>query len=99
MPNLKTYWDEIHALETSLPDFVWLMSLHNPAKGQRGGSISQVSASVAARMLHANSHRLASEEETEAHLAQQDSVRREAFRQRLHRQGIAIVPVGGGTKR
>jgi len=95
MPDLKKYWDEIRALESSLPDYVWLMSAHNPAKGQVGGRLSQVSAGVAARLLHASSHRVATEEETQAHIAEQDEQRHEAFRQRLQRQGIAVVSVRG----
>ena len=93
MPNLKKYWDDIHKLETELPDFAWLMSLQNPAKGQVGGRITQVSSQVGARLIHANSHRLATEEETQAYLAEQERQKREAFQQRLQRQGIAMVPV------
>jgi len=93
MPDLKKYWDEIRALESIMTDFVWVMSLHNPARGQVGGSISQVNGSVAARLLHASSHRLASDEELQSHLDQQDQQKREAFRQRLQRQGVAVVPV------
>ena len=93
MPDLKKYWDDVRSIETGLPEFVWLMSLQNPAKGQVGGRISQVSAQVAARLIHAKSHRIAAEEETQAHLAEQEQQKREAFRQRLQRQGIAWVPV------
>lgn len=97
MPDLRRYWDEIRAIETGLADFVFVMSLHNPAKGQVGGSIAQVSRMVAARLLHASSHRLASEEETQAYLEDQENQRRAAFRQRLQRQGVAFVPVSGET--
>ena len=95
MPDLRKYWDEVHAIENGLADFVWMMSLHNPAKGQVGGSISEVSRLVGARLLHASSHRLASAEEIQAHLAEQENQRRAAFRQRLQRQGVAWVPVAG----
>lgn len=97
MPDLRRYWDEIRALESGLADFVFVMSLHNPARGQVGGSIAQVSRMVAARLLHASSHRLASEEETQAYLDDQENQRRAAFRQRLQRQGVASVPLGGGA--
>jgi hypothetical protein len=98
MPNLKKYWDEVHKLETGLPDFVWLTSLQNPARGQVGGRITQVSAQVGARLIHAGSHRPATEEETQAHLAEEDLQKREAFRQRLQRQGIVMVPVSRDPK-
>lgn len=93
MPDLRRYWDEIRTLESSLPEYVWVTSLENAAKGQVGGRVSQVASSVAARLLQAKSHRMATEDETTDHQAEQESQKREAFRQRLHRQGIAWVPV------
>lgn len=93
MPDLRRYWDEIRQLESSLPEYVWLTSLENPAKGQIGGRVSQVASSVAARLLQAKSHRMATEDETTDHQTEQENLKREAFRQRLQRQGIAWVPV------
>ena len=98
MPDLKKYWSDVRAAESGLSDFVWLMSLDRPAKGEIGGRISEASRQVAARLLLAGSHRRATEGEIQAHEVQQDLVRREAFRQRLQRQGIAMVPVGGAQK-
>ena len=95
MPDLKKYWNDVRVAESALSKFVWLMSLDRPAKGEVGGRISEATRQVAARLLLAGSHRKASEEEIAAHQAQQELVRREAFRQRLQRQGIAMVPVGG----
>jgi hypothetical protein len=94
MPDLKKYWNEIRAVENGLGDFVWLMSVDRPAKGEVGGRIAEVAAQVAARLLHAGSHRQATEGEIQAHQQEQELARREAFRQRLQRQGIAMVPVG-----
>jgi hypothetical protein len=93
MFDLKRYWQEIRAIEESLPEYVWLMSLDNPAKGQIGGSIVQAAAAVAAKLLQAKSHRLATDEETQAHLAAQDQARRDAFEKKLRDSGIAVVPV------
>ena len=93
MPDLKKYWHEIRAIEKSLPAEVWLVSLQNLAKGQVAGSIAEVAAAVAAKLLHAKSQRLATEEEIEAHKAQQDETKRRLFEQRMRSQGIAVIPV------
>jgi 2,4-dienoyl-CoA reductase-like NADH-dependent reductase (Old Yellow Enzyme family) len=93
MPDLKKYWQEIRAIEKSLPAEVWLVSLQNLAKGQVGGAIAEVAAAVAAKLLHARSQRLATDEEIEAHKAQQDQVKRQIFEQRMRKQGIAVIPL------
>jgi len=93
MPDLKKYWQEIRAIEKSLPAEVWLVSLQNLAKGQVGGAIAEVAAAVAAKLLHAKSQRLATDEEIEAHKAQQDQVKRQIFEQRMRKQGIAVIPL------
>ena len=93
MPDLKKYWQEIRAIEKNLPAEVWLVSLQNLAKGQVGGAIVEVAAAVAAKLLHAKSQRLATEEEIQAHKAQQDQIKRRIFEQRMGIQGIAVIPV------
>jgi hypothetical protein len=93
MPDLKRYWQEIRAIEKSLPAEVWLVSLQNLAKGQVGGAIVEAAAAVAAKLLHAKSQRLATEEEVQAHKGQQDETKREVFEQRMRSQGIAVIPV------
>ena len=93
MPDLKKYWQEIRAIEKSLPAEVWLVSLQNLAKGQVGGAIVEVAAAVAAKLLHAKSQRLATEEEVQAHKEQQGEAQRLVFEQRMLKQGIAIIPV------
>ena len=93
MPDLKKYWQEIRAIEKSLPAEVWLVSLQNLAKGQVGGAIVEVAAAVAAKLLHAKSQRLATDEEIEAHKAQQDETKRQVIEQRMRSQGIAVIPV------
>jgi hypothetical protein len=93
MPDLKKYWQEIRTIEESLPTEVWLVSLQNLAKGQVGGAIAEVAAAVAAKLLHAKSQRLATEEEIAAHKAQQDEITRQIFDQRMRKQGIAVIPV------
>ncbi len=93
MPDLKKYWQEIRAIEKSLPAEVWLVSLQNLAKGHVGGAIVEVAAAVAAKLLHAKSQRLATDEEIEAHKAQQAETQRQVFEQRMRKQGIAVIPV------
>ena len=93
MPDLRKYWQELRVIEAGLQEFVWLMSVANASKDQVGGSMVEVAAAVAAKLLYARSHRLATDEETEAHLSRQEEIQREAFQQRLRDKGIAVVPV------
>ena len=57
MPDLKKYWQEIRAIEKSLPAEVWLVSLANLAKGQVAGSMVEAAAAVAAKLLYSKSQR------------------------------------------
>lgn len=93
MPDLKKYWQEIRSIEKSLPAEVWLVSLQNLAKGQVGGAIVEAGAAVAAKLLHAKSQRLASDEEIQAHKFQQETIKHQIFEQSMRTQGIAIIPV------
>jgi hypothetical protein len=98
MPDLKKYWQEIRAIEKSLPAEVWLVSLQNLAKGQVGGSMVQAAAVVAAKLLYAKSQRLATEQEIQAHNALQVETKRQLFEQRMRSQGIAVIPVESRRK-
>ena len=93
MPDLKKYWQEVRALEQGMPAEVWLMSLENRARGQVAGSMAEVAASAAAKLLHGKSRRLATEEEIRAHQARQTETKRQEFQERLRDRGIAIIPV------
>lgn len=99
MRDLKKYWQEISAMEKSLPEFVGLMSLDHPPRGQTGGSIAQVAAAAAARLLHSKSHRLAAGEEIQAHQAAEAEAKQTAFHEGLRKRGIALVPVPGDAER
>jgi hypothetical protein len=98
MPDLKKYWQEIRAIEKSLPAEVWLVSLQNLAKGQVGGAVVEVAAAVAAKLLYAKSQRLATPEEIQAHKALQSDTRRQVIEQRMREQGIAVIPVESPRK-
>ena len=85
MRDLKKYWREVNALEKEMEPFVWLVPLKGPA------DLVQVTAAVAAKLLHGASHRLAMEAEKAAYRESQDTERRRAFHSDLRRQGIAVV--------
>jgi hypothetical protein len=98
MPDLKKYWQEIGGIEMSLPAEVWLVSLQNLAKGQVAGAMVEAAAAVAAKLLHAKSQRLATEEEIASHKAGQAETQRQVFGQRMRSQGIAVIPVESRRK-
>ncbi len=98
MPDLKKYWQEIRALEQSLGGDRWLMSLGNGARGQVAGSMAEVAAGAAAKLLYAKSHRLATDEEVESHQARQLATRRQGLQKKLRDEGVAIIPVRSRPK-
>jgi hypothetical protein len=75
----------VNAIRRGLADSVWL--------APQNGPLVEVPASMAARLLHAQSHRLATPEEIAAYRAAEDAARRRAFQEDLRRKGIAIIPV------
>jgi hypothetical protein len=93
MRDLRVYWQEVRSLERSLPEFVWLMSLEDAKRGMVGGRMAEVGAAQAAPLLHAGSHREATEEEIEAHLTKENEARRRSFNDGMRRRGIAVVAV------
>ena len=93
MRDLRQHWQDIRALQRSLPEFVWLMSVEDAKRGNVGGRMAEVGAAEGAKLLLANSYRRATDDEIAAHLAQQDQARRESFNEGLRRRGIAVVAV------
>ncbi len=93
MPDVRRYWQEIRAIEKTLPEFVWLAGGENAT-----GSIVEVAAAQAAHLLHAKSHRVATEEEIAAQRVEQDAAKDRVRHERLRRQGIAIVAVKPGAR-
>jgi hypothetical protein len=98
MPDLKKYWQEIRAIEQTLAADVWLMSLENRARGQLAGSIAQVAAGAAAKLLYGKSHRLATAAEIAAHQDGQATTQRRGMQKKLRDEGIAIIPVRSRPK-
>ena len=93
MRDLRQYWQEVRALERSLPEFVWLMSLEDPKRGMVGGRMAEVGAEAAAQRLHSGSHRMATAEEIAGHLEKENQARKQVFHDGLRRRGIAVVEV------
>jgi hypothetical protein len=93
MRDLRQYWQEVRALERSLPGFVWLMSLADAKRGMVGGRLAEVGAAQAAQLLHANTYRKATEDEIAVHLVKEDQARRQSLHDGLRRRGIAVVAV------
>ena len=88
MRDLRKYWREVAEIERGLAEFVFLA----PRAG--GAALVEVPARVAAKLLHANSHRLAEEQEIAAHKAAEEELRRRSFHDELRRKGVAVVPLG-----
>ena len=84
MFNLRKYWQVLREIEQTLPDYVWLYSQ---------GGLVEVGAAVAAQLLQAKSHRLATPEEIQQHRDQQRELQKQEFQQRLREKGIAVVPL------
>ena len=93
MRDLQQYWREIRAVAASLPAHVWLVSLEDAKRGMRGGRMVETSAETAAKLLHANSHRQATEEEIAEYRAERDRQERAAFHEKLRVRGVTVVPV------
>ena len=84
MRDIRRYWKEVRELEASLPEFVSLVDVE--------GSVPvEVSAKLAAQLLLAKSHRVASEEELGAQREKEVTASRALKRDTLRRQGVAIV--------
>jgi hypothetical protein len=69
MADVKAYWDAVKRAASQLTDEeYYIMSLDEPALCSVGGVICQAPRQVAARLIVGKTHRLATTEETAAHL-------------------------------
>jgi hypothetical protein len=93
MPDLKRYWQEVRAIERSLPEFVWMVSIEDSLRGRVGGSIAEVSAAPAALLLHAKTHRIAAEDEVRGYRAGEDAMKKAAIEEERRKRGVAVVTV------
>lgn len=84
MRDLQRYWQEIRAIQAGLPEFVWVIAEQ---------CLIEVSSAIAARLLHAKSHRLATEEEVAAQKQRDRESKRRQTREKLRREGVAVIEV------
>jgi hypothetical protein len=84
MRDLQQYWQEIRAIENGLPQFVWVIA---------EDCLIEVARAVAARLLHAKSHRLATEEEVKRREARETEKRMKAEKEKRRREGVEVVEV------
>ena len=87
MRDIRRYWKEVRDLEASLPEFVSLVDVE--------GSVPvEVSARLAAQLLLAKSHRLASDEELSVQRAKEVVAGKALKRDALRREGVVVVTPG-----
>ena len=84
MRDIRRYWQQVRALEASLPQFVSLVDVE-------GSAPVEVSAMRAAQLLLAKSHRLASDEEISVQRDRDVAAYKEIVQDRRRRNGIAVV--------
>lgn len=84
MRDLQRYWEEIRAIESGLPQFVWVIA---------EDCLIEVARAVAARLLHAKSHRLATEDEVKNRKAREVEAIRLAETEKRRREGVEVVEV------
>lgn len=87
--DIREYWREVRTIKEGLPEFVWLVSL--AVSSPR--FVTETPAAIAARLLKAKTHRLATKEEVETHSAREAERVKQARHERMRRSGAAIVVV------
>lgn len=87
--DIRQYWQEVRALEQSLPEFLWVVSVKDP----EARAVAQVPAAVGARLLRKGTHRRATDDEVAAHHAREKEMKQAARVERLRKQGTSLVVV------
>jgi hypothetical protein len=82
--DIRRYWQQVRALEASLPQFVSLVDVE-------GSAPVEVTAMRAAQLLLAKSHRVASDEEISVQRDRDIAASKEILQDRRRRNGIAVV--------
>ncbi|HLH40235.1 MAG TPA: hypothetical protein VKX39_13885 [Bryobacteraceae bacterium] len=90
MRDLRKYWQDLHALAASLPADVWLAS--------RDGALVEAPARIAAKMILAKSHRLATEEEIHVRRQEEAARHRQAAAADRRKRGVEVVAVAEKRK-
>ena len=84
MRDIRRYWREVRDLEASLPEFVWLVAVE-------GSAPVEAPAGLAAQLLLAKSHRVASDEELGVQREKDIVAGKERQRDRRRREGVAVI--------
>jgi hypothetical protein len=84
MRDIRRYWREVRALEATLPEFVQLVDVD-------GSLPVEVPAGLAAQLLLAKSHRLATDEELSIQREKEAVTSKELQRSTRRREGVAVV--------
>ena len=92
--DIRQHWQEVRAIEGTLPEFVWLVSV----AANSLSFVTEAPAAVAARLLKIKSHRLATSEEVEAHHAREAESAKQALHERMRRLGAAVVVVASSSE-
>jgi hypothetical protein len=87
--HIQEYWKDLKSLEETLPEFVWLVATAAGAPP----FVTQVACRVAAKLLHARTHRIAADEEVAAQRAKDTATLKQAKQERMRRSGAAVVVV------
>ncbi len=85
MFDLRRYWAEIRAIEAALPQYLWIVDA--------AGVLIEVTSRIGAKMLHAKSHRRATEEEIAAHGREIEEKNRVAAAEAGRRRGVEVVAI------
>lgn len=92
--GIQQYWKDVKLLEDGLPEFVSLVAIAAGANP----FVTQVAASIAAKLLHAQSHRVATGEEVAANRANDLATLQQAKQDSKRRSGAAVVVVENPPK-
>ncbi len=87
--RIQQYWKDLRSLEATLPEFVWLVA--TPAGAPP--VVTQAAAAIAAKWLHAKTHRVATDEEVAQLRADDAAAVKQAKQERMRRSGAAVVVV------
>jgi hypothetical protein len=85
--TIQQYWKDVRSIEQSLPALVWLVATAAGAPP----FVTQVASDIAAKLIHANSHRVATDEEVQAQSVNDVEALKQARKERMRRTGAALV--------
>jgi hypothetical protein len=95
MNNVREYWKTVRVIAETLPEFVYLVEA---VENKDVVVVTQVGADLAAKLIHAKTHRIATQDEVDAHQAGEVAANKNARLERLRRSGAAVVAVEDGDE-